>query len=56
MLFLQLREFDSCLQDTSSWLAELQGQVDSLSSQSDTEERLHSAQVRSRVKSPVLLL
>lgn len=44
----QLREFDSCLQDTSSWLAELQCQVDSLSSQSDAEERLHSAQVRSK--------
>lgn len=56
MLFFQLKEFHSCLQDTSSWLAELQCQVDSLNSQSDAEERLHSAQVRRRLKHPALPL
>lgn len=45
VLFLQLGEFDTCHQDASSWLAELQSQIDSLNSQSDAEDRLHSAQV-----------
>lgn len=41
----QLREFDTHQQDTGSWFTDLQTQVDSLKSQSEAEDRLHSAQV-----------
>ncbi|XP_062296794.1 rootletin-like [Scomber scombrus] len=41
---LELREFDTCYQDTGHWLTDLEGRLESLSNQTKAEERLHTAQ------------